>query len=431
MSPTSRMPLTLSDNSLKIPFAPTSEQERVAQSRYAEWTKSDYAGFRRVLTAGSPEEPDLSLLTKTAAAYRTGASGRKLSHFVVLGTGGSSLGGEALIRALLPAGDQQRFLFLDNNEPDYFYQHLRALPLEETLWYVVSKSGKTPETLSQLLAVLEAYAPLGPDAWKKHVVLCSDPKSGDLREFARRHGATCLDVPSAVGGRFSVLTPVGLFPAVWAGVSANDLLLGARALVDAWEGSPLQENPSFQLAWQLVSDAQRPITILMPYSTRLAPFSRWFCQLWAESLGKNGKGLTPYPAIGTTDQHSQMQLYMEGPRDKSVVLLKLRHFDENPRLSAHGIAQGLPAFQELEGKSMRELFDAEFAATRDAMTKQGVAVVSMEIDRLDAYSLGALFFFWEWATLWAGAILGVNPFDQPGVEAAKVLTKKYLAESRG
>lgn len=401
---------------------PSAKDLDLAALQYKNWIASDFAGFRRILDSGTSEAPNLAAMKNAAEKHRPG-----IRNFVVLGTGGSSLGTETIFEALAaPASDLKLFV-MDNNEPDFFQGHLALWKPEETLVYAVSKSGKTPETISQLLVLIEHLrAELG-DAWKKHVVLCTDPQKGDFRAFADRHNLTCLEVPSAVGGRFSVLTPVGLFPAVFAGLDAGSLLEGAKSLVDQWEKLPLEQNPAFKMAYALVKDTKN-ITVLMPYSSRLQAFSRWFCQLWAESLGKSGKGQTPYPAIGTTDQHSQVQLYMEGPRDKNFVLMRINECKNRLALSSHGLAGNLAAFQELEGKSMFDLFDAEYRATRDALIGNLLTVGCMEIDRLDAYSLGALFYFWEWTTLYAGALLEINPFDQPGVEAAKVLTKQYLAE---
>jgi glucose-6-phosphate isomerase len=294
---------------------------------------------------------------------------------------------------------------------------------------VVSKSGKTPETISQFLvslAWMQKQIP-GEADWKKHFVLCTDPEKGDLRELALRTGIDCLDIPSPVGGRFSVLTPVGLFPAAFAGLKISAFLDGARS-VAAWEKWPLNENPCALLARTLVEGAgQYPITVFMPYSSRLQAFSRWFCQLWAESLGKGGQGFTPYPAIGTTDQHSQMQLYMEGPRNKVIILAQVHENREKLPLALPEQMAGLPSFEELRNRSMLDLFGAEFRATRDALSNQGVPNCTLLIDSIDEYSIGALFYFCEYATAIAGALMGLNPFDQPGVEAAKVLTKKYLS----
>lgn len=395
-----------------------------------EWEASSYAGYRRLVTKGSDCYPNLGEIRRLAEESRHGASGKPIRDFVLLGTGGSSLGGEAILRALHPSGKLPHFHFMDNNDPEWFSRTLSYLNPETTLFYVVSKSGKTPETISQFLWSLAWTKNVLGDGWKKHFVFCTDPEKGDLRALAQRWSLPCLDVPSPVGGRFSVFSPVGLFPAAYAGLKIETLLEGAQSVL-AWDELSLSKNPCVKLARALAHDPKElPITVLMPYSTQLGAFSRWFCQLWAESLGKDGQGLTPYPAIGTTDQHSQMQLYMEGPRDKVIVLIHVREFAQKLSLALPAEAEDLPAFQELKGLSMFDLFDAEFRATRDALTKAGVPNCTLEIDRIDEHSLGALFYFWEWATAVAGAIIGVNPFDQPGVEAAKILTKTYLEDLR-
>ncbi|HEY8278384.1 MAG TPA: glucose-6-phosphate isomerase [Bdellovibrionota bacterium] len=397
----------------------------------AEWSKSDFAGFRRVLDSGSDCYPDLKKIRRMAAAHRKGSSGKPIRDFVILGIGGSSLGAEAILRALHSPLQEPRFHVLDNADPAQMSWLLKGLDSRETLFYVVAKSGATPETLSQFLVAIQWVKKRAKgESWKKHFVLCTDPAKGDLRTLASRWKLDCLEVPPAVGGRFSVLTPVGLFPAAFAGIPLDPFLKGA-ASVAAWEKAPWHENPCAQLALALAKNArERPITVLMPYSSRLSAFSRWFCQLWAESLGKKGRGLTPYPATGATDQHSQMQLYMEGPADKCLLFVHVANPGGAVAIPSVAGTADLPSFGLLKGKSVGGLLEAEFRATRDAVTNQGIPNGTLAIDKLDAYSLGALFYFWEWATAIAGAELGVNPFDQPGVEAAKVLTKKYLNENR-
>ncbi|MGE3261897.1 MAG: glucose-6-phosphate isomerase [Bacteriovoracia bacterium] len=405
------------------------EKAKLIESKLKEWHSSDFAGYRRLLDPGSDCFPNFSEIEKLARERQHGSTGKKIKDFVLLGTGGSSLGPETMLRALKPMGEAPHFHFMDNNDPVWFQWMLQNLDPETTLFYVVSKSGKTPETISQFLVSLAwAQKKLPDNDWKKHFVLCTDPSKGDLRELASRWNLACLDVPSPVGGRFSVLTPVGLFPAAFVGLSLPAFLEGARS-VAVWEKNAWDENPCARLARSLVENARKfPITIFMPYSSRLQAFSRWFCQLWAESLGKGGHGFTPYPAIGTTDQHSQMQLYMEGPRDKVVILVHVKESRETLPLTLPEKVAGLPSFEELRGKSMLHLFDAEFRATRDALTNQGVPNCTIEVDHLDEFAVGALFFFCESTTAIAGALMELNPFDQPGVEAAKVLTKKYLAE---
>lgn len=407
------------------PFAQKEEAEVLERLRL--WEESDFAGYRRLVTKGSDCYPNFDEVRALAKSHANGATGKPIRDFVLLGTGGSSLGPETLIRALRPTGAAPYFHFMDNNDPEWFSRLLKHLKPEETLFYVVSKSGRTPETISQFLTSLEWSKKVLGDGWRKHFVLCTDPDKGDLREIARRWELPWLPVPSPVGGRFSVLTPVGLFPAAFAGLDIEAFFHGANSVLE-WSKLSLSENPVAKLARALVKGAkERNITVLMPYSTQLGAYSRWFCQLWAESLGKDGLGLTPYPATGTTDQHSQVQLYMEGPKDKAIVLMRVKSFSESLPVNVPADVADLPAFAELKNRSMLDLFDAEFRATRDALTKQGVPNATIEVDKVDEYSMGALFFFWEWATSIAGAVMGVNPYDQPGVEAGKVLTKKYLA----
>lgn len=396
----------------------------IVSAKMEEWRKSDYAGFRRVLDMGGDCAPDIARIRALADERRQG-----IRDFVVLGIGGSSLGAEAIVRALHSPLKEPRFHVADNSDPAVFRWLLEGLKPAETLFYVVAKSGGTPETLSQFLVAQEWARKAVGEAWKKHFVLCTDPAKGELRALAKRWQLDALEVPSAVGGRFTVLTPVGLFPAAFAGLPIEEFLAGARS-VAAWEERGWAENPCARVALSLAKAArERPITVLMPYTSQLSAFSRWFCQLWAESLGKQGLGLTPYPAVGATDQHSQMQLYMEGPKDKCLVFVHVKNQREMLPVPFPAELADLPAFALLRNQSVGALLDAEFRATRDAVTEAKIPNCTLEVDQLDAYSLGALFYFWEAATAIAGAALGVNPFDQPGVEAAKILTKKYLAKS--
>lgn len=426
-----RQSLTVTHSSLPGFQSEVSGQDAIQlSSRMQEWNESSYAGYRRLLRKGSDCHPDLGTIRKTANGHRQGSTGRPIRDFVLLGIGGSSLGGETIIRALRPGMEEPRFHFMDNSDPQWFRWLLDHAKPEETLFYVVAKSGGTPETISQFLVAMEWMKKSlgGGDSWKKHFVLCTDPEKGDLREVARRWKLSCLDIPSAVGGRFSALTPVGLFPAAFAGLPLEDFLTGAESVAN-WEARSWSENPCAQLARALALDEKaHPVTVLMPYSTQLSAFSRWFCQLWGESLGKGGHGLTPFPAVGATDQHSQMQLYMEGPKDKSILFVRVKRHPDPVAIPANSELSDLAAFSSLGGKTMSALIDAEFRATRDALTAQGIPNCTIELDTLDAHSLGALLYFCEWATAIAGAALNVNPFDQPGVEAAKVLTKRYLGE---
>jgi glucose-6-phosphate isomerase len=424
-----RTPLLIKNSTLpKFDDLSPSPEITQIQKQVSDWEASDFAGYRRLIEMDSDCFPNLAKIHAFAEQSQTGSTGKQIRHFVLLGTGGSSLGGETLLRALRPSLQTPQFHFMDNNDPQWFHWLLQFIQPEETLFYVISKSGKTPETISQFLASKEWAKKVLGEKWKKHFVFCTDPKSGDLRILAKKLEIPCLDIPSPVGGRFSVFTPVGLFPAAFAGLKMEKFLEGARSQLAA-EKLPFHENPCAKLAISLANHAkQYPITVIMPYSTQLSAFSRWFCQLWAESLGKKSLGLTPYPAVGTTDQHSQMQLYMEGPKDKCILFVHSRIRSQDISYSLPLETKELPSFAELENVSMGTLFEAEFQATRDAITKNKIPNLTLELDTIDEYSLGALMYFCEWATAIAGACLKINPFDQPGVEQAKILTKQYLRD---
>lgn len=417
---------------LKISGKPSKQACERADRDYSAWVKSDFAGFRAVLEPGSKAHPDLAAIQAEANRRRQGTTRRSMRNLVVLGTGGSSLGAEAIVTALVPVHSEKRFFFMDNNDPAYFAEHLRLWDPEETLFYAVSKSGSTPETWSQMLVAIDwlkralTKSKESADAWKQHIVLCSDPEKGDFRAFALKQGLTCLDVPSSVGGRFSVLTPVGLFVTAWAGLRNQDLFAGARELVDAWENKALVENPAFLTAWALAEEKSHRVTVAFSYSSHLRAFGRWFAQLWGESLGKSGKGFTPYAAVGTTDQHSQAQLYMEGPHDKVFAFHHVAKPSERLLIPMAPGAEKLASANLLAGKTMHDLFDAEFRATRDAISETGALNFTVTLPELSERAIGALLYFWEWVTAYSGSLLEIDPFTQPGVEKGKILTKEYL-----
>ena len=259
----------------------------------------------------------------------------------------------------------------------------------------------------------------------------TDPESGPLRSIAEAEGINCLPIPGNVGGRFSVLSPVGLFPAAVAGVDVAALLAGA-GMADEYCRTPvLQENPAGLMATLLHrahSESGASIHVMMPYSERLRSFSFWFQQLWAESLGKahdlSGnvvhRGPTPLPAVGVTDQHAQVQLFMEGPLDKVVIFLALRRVRREVEIGTHHASVSAAAY--LGDHSLRQLMDAEREATAEALRRSGRANMTFEIEDLDASTLGELFMLMSVATVYAGALYHVNPLDQPGVELGKRLT---------
>ena len=369
---------------------------------------------------------------------------------VVLGIGGSSLGPHALYSALgrpldplrsRAAGLPRRLLFPDNADPATFEAVLEICPPERTLWNVVTKSGTTAETAAQLLVVHERIAAaLGPEGARRHMVVTTDPGKGALRRLADRLGLTCFAIPPSVGGRFSVLSPVGLLPAACAGLDVTGLLEGARAMRDRVLEPDLRQNPALFLAVALAAhhlDRGRPMVVVMPYADALYDTADWFRQLWAESLGKandvDGKpihvGPTPIASRGATDQHSQLQLYAEGPDDKSYLFLAPAHRPALPLPRSEPALAEPEDYGYLAGRDMGELLDAELRGTIASLTRRGRPNASITLERLAAHEMGELMMLFMAATAYAGPLYRVDPFDQPGVEEAKQLA--YAALGRG
>lgn len=360
---------------------------------------------------------------------------------VVLGIGGSALGTTALRDALRPPlwnelDDEQRehyprLYVLDNVDPATVGALLDRLEPGRTLFNVVSKSGSTAETMAQFLVVREwLEAALG-DAWRRHLVLTTDPEKGFLRDLARDDEVPSLVVPPAVGGRFSVLSPVGLFPAGMIGIDTPALVAGARAMVERCDTDVLADNPAATFAaLQYLADeeAGAPIHVMMPYADRLRSIGDWYRQLWAESLGKRldrsgaevHRGPTPLNAVGATDQHSQVQLFMEGPFDKTVTFLAVT--DPGDDVAIPSLYADRDAVGYLGGATLGGLLDAERRATAAALTRHGRMNMTLELPTVSAHSLGQLLMLLEIATVYAGALYGVDPLDQPGVELGKQLT---------
>lgn len=349
-------------------------------------------------------------------------------HFVHVGIGGSSLGPEMLLSALKTDSDRQ-FHFLNNIDPDAFHQVFSSLPLEETVFFVVSKSGGTAETLAALAIILAQLdrANIPPSERKNYLVFATDPEKGELRALAKAHQYTCLTIPPEIGGRFSVLTSVGLFPALIAGINGHSLLKGAQQMATLLRATGPRENPLTTWGQALYEHAERgrTQTVLMPYSSKLKDFSAWFVQLWAESLGKKHNlkgelvhtGLTPIAAYGATDQHSQMQLFMHGPNDKVLIVLEIETFAhdyslERARDFQHGGAK-------LAAHGLAQLMKAELHGTLKALREENRPYLHLGLSELNEENLGGLILFFEALTAFMGQRLNVDPFDQPGVEAGK------------
>jgi glucose-6-phosphate isomerase len=368
-------------------------------------------------------------------------------ELVILGIGGSALGTRALHQALchpqhnmLPVGRRKHhpgLWILDNIDPDFVYGMLDALNMKRVAVNVISKSGSTAETLAQFLFMYRLLASRlgGEHSLKDRLIITTDPEKGPLRELVNQKGFKSLPVPPQVGGRYSVLTAVGLFPAHLAGIDVEELLAGARFMDQRLKDSPVEDNLAYKLAalyYLFFQEKNRPILVTMPYAAGLNAMADWFAQLWAESLGKKldlagnvvETGSTPVPAVGVTDQHSQLQLYTEGPHDKLITFWTVdtfQHTVEIPEL--FGDQQGLGY---LGGHSLNQLFKAEETATAFNLMKAGRPNLTLSLPEVNPFTVGQLIYLLEVATVAAGGLLRVNPLDQPGVEGGKLIAYGLL-----
>jgi len=374
--------------------------------------------------------------------------GQAHDHVLVLGIGGSALGTKALLNALRPPAwneldDEGREFFprltvLENVDPTSVDAALRRIDPRRVLVNVISKSGGTAETMAQYLVVRQWLEDSLGGAAARHIVFTTDPARGALRELATREGIATLEVPPGVGGRFSVLSPVGLLPAALVGIDVAGLLAGARQAIQTAEADELARNPAALYAalhWAADADLDARINVLMPYTDRLREFAEWYRQLWAESLGKRAdrggqvvhRGPTPVGAVGATDQHSQVQLFMEGPFDKAITFVVVDDLGVDLTIPARA---DLPAdLAYLPGHSLGELLRAEYEATSAALAQMGRMSCTLRLPDLSPATLGESIMFLQLATGYAGVWYGVDPFDQPGVELGKKLTFAAMGRS--
>jgi glucose-6-phosphate isomerase len=363
----------------------------------------------------------------------------RFSDVVVLGIGGSSLGPAALHVALGRNPDKApslpRLHFPDNIDPFEFDSLLGALDLEKTLFNVVTKSGGTPETLVQYLIVKERLQHKLKDRYRKHLVFTTDPAKGLLRELAVKENVRAFDIDPGVGGRFSVLTPVGLLPAALGGLDIEALCAGAAQAEKDSSMADVLSSPAYRfgLSLCLLRDLKHAgIVVMMPYCNRLLGLADWFRQLWAESLGKRVNlkgeevfwGQTPEKALGATDQHSVAQLYMEGPFDKVICFLEVD--DHGVDVVIPRIYPDIPSLDFWGGRTLGQVITAEKHATEEALRQAGRTNMTVLFPRVDAFAVGYFMMTMEIATVFAGSFLGIDALDQPGVELGKVLTKKEL-----
>jgi glucose-6-phosphate isomerase len=364
---------------------------------------------------------DMSLIRKYAEEVRSGSD-----DFLLLGIGGSALGPRAILEALSPLHNLQkkpRVFIYDNVDPRTLEHLSSVIDLKKTTVNVISKSGSTAETAASFMIIWDRVTKLlGKDAGRRFIAT-TDPDSGNLRRIAADHSMRTLPIEKGIGGRFSVLSPVGLLTAEVIGADSSELLRGAREMREKCSTAELWENPAYMfgaLLYLMSLEEKRNINILMPYADSLKCLSEWFCQLWAESLGKNGAGMTPYPSVGTTDQHSQLQLWMEGPEDKVVTFIRVADFGADFEIPK--VFEEIEGTSYLSGHTLSELLKAEEESSELALAVRGRPNMTINIPVIDACHLGQLFQFFEMATAFTGILLNINPFDQPGVEEGKNFT---------
>jgi glucose-6-phosphate isomerase len=329
----------------------------------------------------------------------------------------------------LGPSQRKKIQFLNNIDPDLIATQTKEWNPADTFFFIVSKSGGTAETMAALIIITQWLKSnqITAGNWKEYIVLCTDPHKGDLRQLAKEFQLPSLQVPSSIGGRYSVLSDVGLFTAAWIGIDVDRLIKGAEAIKPKLLDSDPELNLLTQATCWLASQLRAGMnqTVLMPYSSLLKSFTAWWVQLWAESLGKKGKGLTPIMAYGATDQHSQMQLFMEGPKDKAMIFISIENFQNKISLKNDF---NLMSLKLLAPFSLNQLIQAEFEGTLKALSEANRSHLHLSISELNPESMGGLILFFESLTVMVGLHLEIDPFDQPGVEAGKKFAHEWLSK---
>ena len=364
----------------------------------------------------------------------------RFDNILVLGIGGSALGGLAVTEALLKpywnllSSEQRnnlpRIFFLDNIDPDTISGLLSFLDLKKTLVNVITKSGSTAETMSQYMVIKNLLEQELEDDYRKNIVVTTDKNIGPLRQLADQEGYKAFVIPNDVGGRFSVFSAVGLLPFALVGIDIDEITNGIKDMDLALKNTDIHENIAAQNAlihYLMDTKKGKNISVMMPYSTRLKYVADWYVQLWAESLGKeynkNGEkvniGQTPIKAVGATDQHSQIQLYNEGPNNKIINFIRVKEFDttvEIPKIFEY------TAVGYLGGKTINDLINAEADSTSVTLADYSRPTVTITLPKINGYYIAQLLYMLEVQTAIAGELYNINTFDQPGVEQAKNYT---------
>ncbi len=400
--------------------------------------KADHAEKRLAILRISEDEKDVAEAEAAFAKLAEGAD-----TVVFFGTGGSALGGQTLAQlggwnipgvASPSQKARPRTRFYDNLDPITLASSLASLDLESTRFVVTSKSGGTPETLVQALAALDAVKAAGLEAKIPRLFLgITEPakpgKANGLRTLFENHGIPLLEHHTGIGGRFSVLTNVGLMPAIARGLDARAVRRGANEVVQAMLAADAPEAcaPAVGAALSVAISDLRGVraSVMMPYTDRLGKFSHWYAQLWAESLGKSGKGTAPIACVGPLDQHSQLQLFMDGPRDYVMNVVRTPMAGTGPKLSPQLAESAGVGY--LGGRTTGDLVEAQSIALPQALIKAGRPVRIFELPKLDERALGALMMHLMLETILAARLWNIDPFDQPAVELAKNITRERVA----
>ena len=371
----------------------------------------------------------------------------RFDAFVVLGIGGSALGPIAVHQALqhlryneLPKEQRHypRFYVEDNIDPERMRALLDVIDVRYTCFNIITKSGATAETMSQYLIISDLLKKAVGEKWHEHIIATTDKEKGNLIRLAKKEGFKHFFVPSSVGGRFSELGPVGLLSSAVCGIDIRALLAGAAAMDARCQSGDVWNNPALlEAVIQVMAMEEMGINIqvMMPYADSLRYMADWFCQLWAESLGKNvtrkgmavNVGQTPVKALGVTDQHSQLQLYTEGPYDKIVTFLRVGEFRSQIPIP-HGCEE-FPDVAFLGGKSLNALLEAEYKGTEYALKRAGRMSQTITLPEVTAHAIGQLLYFFMLTTAYAGELLDIDAFNQPGVEESKIASYAVLGNT--
>lgn len=392
------------------------------------------AGFGRLKSrsfAGANPIIDITARSDDFEALETMAEAirKRFNHVLVVGSGGSGLSGSALL-AFAPCV-APTFDFLDNIDPDMLTDILDRIEIENTCFIIISKSGATLETLSQAHVLISRMKrKIGRTALPAQFIIITEPEEREgqnpLRRLAREYDMRVLDHERDIGGRFAILTNVGLLPAAIAGIDIRALRRGARNVVAQFDeaATPHDFAPALGAAIQYgFYQRSRNISVMLPYSQRLSGFSAWYRQCWAESLGKDGKGTTPVCAMGSTDQHSQLQLYLNGPKDKIFHIITLKRTAMGDEIE---VMHDSPELAYLQGKTLGDVMAAQQKATFETLTHNRCPTRLIELPALTEEHFGALIMHFSLEIIFMSFLFEVDPFNQPAVEESKKLAYKYL-----